>query len=291
VNAVGERRRAPVWWRSLRRRPTAALGAVAVAVALAVALLAPRVATHDPLAGSLRARFLAPGSVGAGGAVHLLGTDALGRDLWSQVAYGARVSLTVGVLSVLLGGSLGVAIGIVAALGGRFVDALLMRIADVQLSFPSFLLALALLAVFGPGLWNVILVLAISEWVQYARVMRAQALHIATLEYVEAARALGARRGRLMLRHVLPNGLSPLIVIASFGVARAIIAESSLSFLGVGVSPDVPTWGGILARGRDYVRDAWWLVTVPGVAIAITVLGINLVGDWLRDLLDPRGPR
>jgi peptide/nickel transport system permease protein len=291
VSAVGERRRAPVWWRSLRRRPTAALGAVAVAVALAVALLAPWVATHDPLAGSLRARFLAPGSVGAGGAVHLLGTDALGRDLWSQVAYGARVSLTVGVLSVLLGGSLGVAIGIVAALGGRFVDALLMRIADVQLSFPSFLLALALLAVFGPGLWNVILVLAISEWVQYARVMRAQALHIATLEYVEAARALGARRGRLMLRHVLPNGLSPLIVIASFGVARAIIAESSLSFLGVGVSPDVPTWGGILARGRDYVRDAWWLVTVPGVAIAITVLGINLVGDWLRDLLDPRGPR
>ena len=294
MSAVGERpqlRRAPVWWRSLRRRPVAALGAAAVVVALAVALLAPWIATHDPLAGSLRARFLAPGSVGAGGAVHLLGTDALGRDLWSQVAYGARVSLTVGVLSVLFGGSIGVAIGIVAALGGRFVDALLMRIADVQLSFPSFLLALALLAVFGPGLWNVILVLAISEWVQYARVMRAQALHIATLEYVEAARALGARRGRLMLRHVLPNGLSPLIVIASFGVARAIIAESSLSFLGVGVSPDVPTWGGILARGRDYVRDAWWLVTVPGVAIAITVLGINLVGDWLRDLLDPRGPR
>jgi peptide/nickel transport system permease protein len=294
VSAVGERarpRRAPAWWRSLQRRPAAAVGAIAVVAALAVALLAPWVATHDPLAGSLRARFLPPGSVGAGGAVHLLGTDALGRDLWSQVAYGARVSLTVGVLSVLLGGSIGVAIGIVAALGGRFVDALLMRIADVQLSFPSFLLALALLAVFGPGLWNVVLVLAISEWVQYARVMRAQALHIATLEYVEAARALGARRGRLMLRHVLPNGLSPLIVIASFGVARAIIAESSLSFLGVGVSPDVPTWGGILARGRDYVRDAWWLVTVPGVAIAITVLGINLVGDWLRDLLDPRGPR
>lgn len=283
--------RVPQWWRSLRRRPAAAIGLAFVLTALVVAVIAPVIAPIDPLAGSLRGRLLPPGSPAPEGGVHLFGTDSLGRDLWSQVAYGARVSLAVGVLSVLLGGGIGVAIGLTSALGGRTVDAFLMRLADVQLSFPSFLLALALLAVFGPGLANVILVLAISDWVPYARVARAQAMQIATLEYVEAARALGARRLRLMLRHVLPNALSPLVVIASFGVARAIIAESSLSFLGVGVSPDIPTWGGALARGRDYVRDAWWLFTIPGAAIALTVLGINLVGDWLRDLLDPRSSR
>src|SRR5690606_33987422 len=149
----------------------------------------------------------------------------------------------------------------------------------------------ALLAVFGPGLTNVILVLAISEWVAYARVARAQALQVRSVDFVEAVRALGAGGARLMFRHVLPNSLSPLIVIASFGVARAIIAESSLSFLGIGVTPDIPTWGGILARGRDYVREAWWLVTIPGLAIALTVLGVNLVGDWLRDQLDPKTGR
>jgi len=286
-----ERRRAPRWWRSLRRRRAAQLGLTLVLTAITLALLAPLIANHDPLAGSLRGRLLEPGAIGPSGRLHFLGTDALGRDVWSQLLYGARVSLTVGVLSVLLGGSIGIALGLLAASGNRLLDTTLMRLADVQLSFPSFLLALALLAVFGPGLWNVILVLAIAEWVQYARVMRAQALHIGTLEYLEAARALGANRLRLMLRHVLPNGLSPLVVIASFGVARAIIAESSLSFLGLGVSPDIPTWGGILARGRDYVRDAWWLATAPGIAIALTVLGINLVGDWLRDLLDPKGGR
>lgn len=286
---VAHPRRAPRWWRSLLRRRAALVGLVLVLAAIAMAVFAPMIALHEPLAGSLRARLLEPGTIGPSGSVHLLGTDSLGRDVWSQIVHGARISLSVGVLSVLLGGSIGIALGLISAMGNRLVDAFLMRLADVQLSFPSFLLALALLAVFGPGLWNVILVLAIAEWVQYARVMRAQALHIATLEYVEAARALGAGRWRLMLKHVLPNGVSPLVVIASFGVARAIIAESSLSFLGVGVSPDIPTWGGILARGRDYVRDAWWLVTAPGVAIALTVLGINLVGDWLRDVLDPKG--
>lgn len=289
VQSTGRGRRAPRWWRSLLRRRAAVVGVALVLTAVTIAALAPMIAIHEPLAGSLRARLVEPGTIGPSGRVHLLGTDSLGRDVWSQIVYGARISLSVGVLSVLLGGTIGIAMGLLSAMGNRFLDAFLMRVADVQLSFPSFLLALALLAVFGPGLWNVILVLAIAEWVQYARVMRAQALHIGTLEYVEAARALGARRLRLMLRHVLPNGLSPLVVIASFGVARAIIAESSLSFLGVGVSPDIPTWGGILARGRDYVRDAWWLVTAPGVAIALTVLGINLVGDWLRDVLDPRG--
>jgi peptide/nickel transport system permease protein len=289
VDATRRRRRAPRWWRSLLRRRAALVGLVLVAGAVAMGALAPLIALHEPLAGSLRARLLEPGTIGPSGRIHLLGTDSLGRDVWSQIVYGARISLSVGVLSVLLGGSIGIALGLVSAMGNRLLDAFLMRLADVQLSFPSFLLALALLAVFGPGLWNVILVLAIAEWVQYARVMRAQALQLGTLEYVEAARALGARRGRVMLKHILPNGVSPLVVIASFGVARAIIAESSLSFLGVGVSPDVPTWGGILARGRDYVRDAWWLVTAPGVAIALTVLGINLVGDWLRDVLDPKG--
>lgn len=261
-------------------------GIAVLVLVISVAILAPVLAPFDPQQGSLRARLLPPGSQ-QGGQVYILGTDALGRDLLSQLIYGTRISLLVGFLSVLLGGTIGITLGSVGAYVGNPLDAIIMRLADIQLSFPSFLLALALLAVFGSGLFNVILVLAISDWVQYARVARGQTLLTVQQEYIEAARALGGKHPRLLLRHILPNIMSPLIVIGSFAVARAIIAESSLSFLGVGVSPDVPTWGGILARGRDYIREAWWLVTMPGLSIMITVLGINVVGDWLRDILDP----
>lgn len=274
-------------WSHLKRRRLALAGMMIVVVMAITAVLAPVLVPYNPEQGSLRDRLLPPGTVREE-RVYLLGTDALGRDLLSQLIYGARTSLLVGLLSVLFGGVIGVLVGTIAAYAGPFSDALIMRLADIQLSFPSFLLALALLAVFGPGLGNVILVLAISEWVQYARVARGQTLVALQQEYVGAAKALGVRHARLILRHILPNTVSPLIVIASFGVARAIIAESSLSFLGVGVSPDTPTWGGILARGRDYIREAWWLVTMPGLAILLVVLGINVGGDWLRDLLDPR---
>ena len=272
--------------RRLRRRKLALAGFLIVITIVVVALLAPWISPQDPYRTSLVARLLPPGSRHAG-ALHLLGTDALGRDLLSQLLIGARISLLVGLSAVLLGGSIGIVLGAGSTFLGKGFEAVTMRIADIQLSFPSFLLALALLAVFGSGLTNVILVLAISEWVQYARVARGQTLVILEQEYFEAAKALGVRRLRLLARHILPNIMSPLIVIGSFSVARAIIAEASLSFLGVGVSPEVPTWGGILARGRDYIRDAWWLVTLPGLAIMVTVLGINVVGDFLRDLLDP----
>lgn len=283
------KRYGPKWlWSRLYRRKLALFGFVVVVFVVLVAVLAPLLSPTDPSQGSLRARLLPPGSQ-RGEVFYLLGTDSLGRDLTSQLIHGARISLLVGFLSVLIGGSIGVFLGTTGAYLGPRVDAVVMRLADIQLSFPSFLLALALLAVFGSGLLNVILVLAVSDWVQYARVARGQTLVTMENEYIEAARALGVGRARIVLRHVLPNILSPLIVIGSFAVARAIIAESSLSFLGVGVSPDIPTWGGILARGRDYIRDAWWLVTLPGLAIMLTVLGINVLGDWLRDILDPHG--
>lgn len=286
MSAPAHRRDARWLLSRLVRRKLALFGAVVVVLVVIMALLAPVLAPFDPQQGSLRARLLPPGSW-QGDRLHILGTDSLGRDLMSQLIYGARISLLVGFASVLCGGAIGVTLGMIGAYFGKPLDGIIMRIADVQLSFPSFLLALALLAVFGPGLANVILVLAISDWVQYARIARGQTLLAVEQEYVEAARALGTRHPRMLSRHILPNILSPLIVIGSFAVARAIIAESSLSFLGVGVSPDIPTWGGILARGRDYIRDAWWLVTVPGLAIMVTVLGINVVGDWLRDVLDP----
>lgn len=285
-----EARQAPtgLWavLRRLRRRKLALVGCFIVVAMVFIALAAPWIMPQDPSRTSLVARLLPPGSR-HGGTLHLLGTDALGRDLLSQLLIGARISLLVGLSAVLLGGSIGIILGAGSTYLGRGFEAVTMRVADVQLSFPSFLLALALLAVFGSGLTNVILVLAISEWVQYARVARGQTLVVMEQEFFEAARALGVRRLRLLVRHVLPNIMSPLIVIGSFSVARAIIAEASLSFLGVGVSPEVPTWGGILARGRDYIRDAWWLVMLPGLAIMVTVLGINVVGDFLRDLLDP----
>jgi peptide/nickel transport system permease protein len=273
-------------WTQLKRKRLALISVFILILVTAVAIFAPLIAPFDPQQTSLRARLLPPGSVQQA-RVHLLGTDALGRDLLSQLIYGARISLLVGLLSVILGGTLGILLGTFAGYLGGAVDALIMRLGDIQLSFPSFLLALALLAVLGPSLLNVILVLAISEWVQYARVARGQTLVILQQDYIGAAKALGVQHLRLIARHLLPNTLSPIIVIASFGVARAIIAESSLSFLGVGVSPDVPTWGGILARGRDYIREAWWLVTMPGLAILFVVLGINVGGDWLRDVLDP----
>lgn len=217
-----------------------------------------------------------------------LGTDQLGRDILSRLIYGARISLAVGAAAVLISGVLGVAGGIAAGFYGGFVDEALMRLADLRLALPFILLVIAVIAVFGPGFFNVIVILGLTGWVPYARVVRAEVLSIREREFVVAARVLGARDSRLMFRHILPNIVASAIVIGSLELAQMIVTESALSFLGLGVRPPTPSWGNMLGEGRDYLLTSWWLATFPGLAITVTAVSVNLVGDWLRDVLDPR---
>lgn len=223
-----------------------------------------------------------------GSSAHILGTDQLGRDILSRIIYGARISLIVGLTAVAIGAGFGTVVGLISGYYGRWVDSLIMRLGDVFLAFPFLLLAIAIVAVVGGGLFNVILVLAIASWVPYARLIRASVLSCKAQEYVIAARAIGVGDTVLLFKHILPNVITPVIVYATFGVAAAIIAEAGLSFLGLGVGSTVSDWGAMLADGRQYVGTAWWLATMPGVAIMVTVLSINMIGDWIRDVLDPR---
>jgi peptide/nickel transport system permease protein len=277
----------PQGWRQrldrLRRDAGAAFGAAVLLALVAVALAAPLLAPADPNAQDIAQRLRPPGSAG-----HWLGTDTLGRDILSRLIYGSRVSLVVGFLGVTISAVIGVIVGVLSGFYRRQIDAGLSWLANVQLSFPFILLAIAIVAVLGPGLRNVILVLGVTGWVVYARIARGDVLAARDLDYVMAARSLGASDLRVMVRHLLPNILPPLIVVATFEMARLIISEAALSFLGLGVEPRIPSWGSMLADGRGYLEVAWWLATLPGLAIMVTVLGINLLGDWLRDELDPR---
>jgi peptide/nickel transport system permease protein len=246
-------------------------------------VLATLLAPYDPGAATLRSRLAEPY-----GAAHPLGADAIGRDILSRIIFGARISLTVGVTSVAIAMILGSLIGLVAGYFGGLLDAVLMRLADIQLAFPFILLAITVIAVIGPGLWKVILVMALTQWVQYARIVRGQTLALREKEYIQAAGALGAGHGRVMFRHILLNAITPVTVLATLGIANNILLEAGLTFLGLGVDPTIPSWGGMLADGRNYIERAWWVATFPGLAITVTVLGFNLLGDWLRDTLDPR---
>jgi peptide/nickel transport system permease protein len=271
-----------------RRHGVALVGLVVVAASAVLAVLAPAVAPDDPVRNDLLERLTPPMWVEGGSGRHPLGTDTLGRDVVSRLLYGARVSLVVGFSAVVLAGALGVLLGLVAGYYGGRLDDLLMRVGDVQLAFPALVLAIAVLAVVGSGLGNVVLVLGVTGWVTYARIARAETLSLRHREFVESARALGARDAAILWRHVLPNVLPPLVVVATFSVARTIIAEASLSFLGLGIPPPAPSWGAMLDEGRNYLTTGWWLALFPGLAILGVVLGINVVGDWLRDALDPR---
>jgi peptide/nickel transport system permease protein len=274
---------------SLRGRLATVVALVILLFVIASGLLAPVVAPHPPRAGDLLDSKLPPAWLPEGDARFLLGTDELGRDILSRVLYGAQVSLIVGVTAVALAGVVGVGVGLVAGYFGGRTDDMIMRLADIQLALPQILLAIAILAVLGPGLQNVIFTLAITNWVIYARVVRGQVLSEREKEYILAARCIGVGHVPIMLRHVLPNVFASVIVIASFAIASTILAEAALSFLGLSVGPDVPTWGGMVAAGRDQIITGnWWIYTFPGLAIMLTVLGINLIGDWLRDYLDPR---
>jgi peptide/nickel transport system permease protein len=272
----------------LVRRRTALFGMIVVAAVVLAAVFAPLVSPFDPLAQDIGQRLKEPGWQDAQGRVHLLGTDHLGRDILSRIIHGSRIALLVGLAAVAISGILGMAIGLIAGYFRGKVDDVLMRLADVQLAFPFILLAIAVIGVLGPNLRNIIIVIGVSSWVVYARVVRGEVLSIREREFVQAAIALGSRDGRILIRHVLPNAFTPWLVVATLDMARVIVIESALSFLGLGVQPPTPTWGGMLADGRVYLSTAWWLATFPGLAILITVLGINLFGDGLRDTLDPR---
>jgi peptide/nickel transport system permease protein len=261
---------------------------VILTIVFATALAAPALTPVDPSHIDVERRLVAPFWTAKGTLAHPLGTDALGRDVFSRIVYGARISLLVGVVVVAVSGTLGVILGLVAGYRGQVVGDLIMRLADIQLAFPFLLSALAVLAVLGPGLVNVIAVLAVWSWVPYARVVRGQVLALREKEFVEASRSIGAGNARVIFRHILPNVWAPIMVMASFSVANTILAEGALSFLGMGVPTSVSTWGGILADGRNYISVAWWIVTFPGMAIMLTVLCINTFGDWMRDYLDPR---
>lgn len=270
------------------RAAGALLGAGIITLVVVIAVGAPLITHQSPAGLDIKNRLLPPAWAAGGSAEHVLGTDQLGRDLLSRLAYGARVSLLVGVSAVAVSGVVGVTLGLVAGYYGGLVDDVIMRLADFELAFPFILLAIAILAVLGPGLSKVILVLGLTGWAQYCRLTRAQVLGLRETEFVEAARTIGASTPRILVRHILPNAMAPVIVIASFSVAGVIIAEASLSFLGLGIPPSVPSWGGMLSEGRTYIERAWWLVTFPGLALMLTVLSINVLGDAVRDTFDPR---
>jgi peptide/nickel transport system permease protein len=276
-------------WRKLGRNPAAILGALVLLVVIGAALAAPHVAPHDPARQSLLRRLTPPVWEKGGIAAYPLGTDQVGRDMLSRLIHGARISLLVGVAAVVVSLTVGVTLGLLSGFVGGRVDTSVMTVVDVFLSFPQILLALAFVAALGPSLVTIIVVLGLTGWERYARVVRAEVLALREKDFVEAARAMGVRTSRILLRHVLPNTFSSIIVLSTLQVAQAILQESALSFLGVGSGTAHPTWGQMISQGRDFVSVAWWLPTLPGLAILLTVLAINLVGDRLRDALDPRG--
>ncbi len=262
----------------------AVAGGLVVVAAIVLAVAAPALAPGDPIKNSLLDRLTSP----TWGREHPLGTDTLGRDVASRLLHGARVSLVVGFSAVGLAGVVGVGLGLVSGWYRGWLDDVLMRLGDVQLAFPVLVLAVAVLAVLGASVLNLILVLSVTGWITYARIVRGEVLALRERDFVAAARALGAGDGWILRRHLLPNVLPPITVVATFSVARTIIAEASLSFLGLGIPAPAPSWGSMLDEGRNYITTAWWLALFPGLAILLLVLGINLVGDWLRDALDPR---
>jgi peptide/nickel transport system permease protein len=275
-------------WRRLVRHRRAAIGAALLGLVIASAAGAGLLAPRDPLAQEVIARLQAPGYSDGEGWTAWLGTDHVGRDILSRVIYGGRISLLISLTSVAGSLCLGFVLGLAAGFYGGPAEVLIMRLTDLQLAFPFILLALAIVALLGPSLPNIIVVFTVTSWPIYARVVRGSVLSLKALDFVSAARALGRHDLGILLRHIAPNTLAPLLVIAFFEVARMIITEAALGFLGLGVQPPTATWGNMLADGRDYIRDAWWLSAFPGLAIMVTSAGVNLLGDGLRDLLDPR---
>ena len=271
-----------------RRIPGTIVAAGAfVGVLVVVALAAPYLAPHNPERGSLRARLAAPTLAAVDGQAYLLGTDHLGRDILSRVIYGTRVSLTVGFAAVTIGGLIGGGLGLTVGFYGGWLDEVVMTVADAQLAFPFILLAIGIIAVLGPSFSNLIIVVGLSGWVTYARVLRSQVLAMRRREFVDAIVALGGSVPRIIVRHILPNVASTFMVIATLELARAIVLEATLSFLGLGIQPPTPSWGVMIQEGREYLDSAWWISIFPGVVLMLTSVVVSRTGDWLRDVLDP----
>jgi peptide/nickel transport system permease protein len=269
-------------WRRLLRSTSALVGGGLLLAVVLAALLAPQLSPYDPIKANQRSSLEAPSLA------HPFGTDRFGRDILSRVLWGGRLSLPVGFISVVIAAVAGVALGLLAGYHGRWSDAAIMRLVDLMLAFPGILLALAIVAVLGGSLVNLMIAVGIAAIPDYVRITRGSVLGLKEREFVVAARVIGARNGTILMRHILPNVLAPLIVLATLGMAAAIITGSALSFLGLGVRPPAPEWGNMLAEGREFLARAWWVAFFPGLAIMLTVFAINLLGDGLRDALDPR---
>lgn len=270
-----------ILWQKLRRNRMAMAGAAIVLGMFVLATIAPLV-SGDPGIIDIDQRLQSPSWS------HPLGTDDLGRDVMVRILYGARISLLVGFVAVGIATFIGILVGALAGYYGRWVDGVIMRFVDIMLCFPSFFLILAVIAFLEPSIWNIMIIIGLTSWMGVARLVRAEFLSLRERDFVVAVRALGARDGRIIFRHILPNALSPVLVSATLGVAGAILTESALSFLGIGVQPPTPSWGNMLIAGKQTLGTAWWLSVFPGLAILITVLGYNLLGEGIRDALDPR---
>ncbi|WFR61391.1 ABC transporter permease [Paenibacillus amylolyticus] len=275
-------------WQQLIISKTGMFGAVLVLLVVLIAIGAPLLTSHDPAAVNPLNRLKPPAWLEGGTAEYWLGTDNLGRDMWSRIVYGARVSLIVGMGAVIVSGIIGAILGLVSGFYGKWLDAIIMRVGDAFMAIPTILFMLVVMAIVGPGITTLILVIGVTNWVPFTRVVRSEVLSIKERDFVHAARSIGAKNGRLILRHILPNILSSFIVICGMNVGTTIIMEASLSFLGLGIKPPDVSWGGMLSDGRQYVATSWWVATFPGLAITFTVLGVIFLGDWLRDVLDPR---
>jgi peptide/nickel transport system permease protein len=270
-------------WLRMRRNPLAMAGLSIVAVLLVFAAFAPWIAPHDPLVQDLGQRLLPPGTPG-----HWLGTDDFGRDIWSRIVYGSRITLRIVAMVAVTAPLVGLVVGTVAGYFGGWIDQVLMRITDIFLAFPRLILALALVAVLGPGINNAVLAIALTAWPPYARVARAETLTVRSSDYIAAVRLQGAGAGRIIIGHVMPMCLSSVIIRVTLDMAGVILIAAGLGFLGLGVQPPVPEWGLMISSGRKFLFEQWWVATMPGLAIFIVSLGFNLLGDGLRDVLDPR---
>lgn len=277
--------------RALRRNRVAQVAIGILVLVIFVGIFGPLIAPHDPGAQDLTARLTPPFWMRGHTPGHILGTDNLGRDVLSRIIYGTRISLLVGVSATVMSGVIGSVIGVVCGYYRGWIDAVFMRLADVQLAFPTILLALVIVAVLGPSVWFVILVLGATGGVPYARVIRAEVLSLRSRDFVTAARAIGVSDGKIMWRHLRPGIIAPLVTIGTLHVASMIVAQASLSYLGLGIPPSIPTWGAMLAEGQLYIRSAWWISVFSGLAIMLTTLAINVTGDMLRDVADPKAYR
>jgi ABC-type dipeptide/oligopeptide/nickel transport system permease subunit len=275
-------------WRKFLRNPVGVMGGIILLIVVFGAIFAERLAPHEPNKQRLIARFKPPFWADGGSFAYPLGTDHVGRDIWSRIIHGSRISLIVGICAVGVSTLIGVTLGLISGFVGGRVDSVIMALVDIMLAFPQLILAFAMVAVLGPGIGNIILVLGITGWERYARVVRAEVLALREREFVQAARAVGVSNAKIIFGHIMPNTLSSVIVMATLQTAQAILAEAALSFLGLGTGLTYPSWGQMIALGRDYISLAWWLSTFPGLAILCTVLAINLLGDRIRDVLDPR---